>query len=132
MCFSEGSELGQRIEKNPGGYLAYGANAFAWHAAIGMHVVAHDFAVGIHACAPNANNRAAHAVIANLTFVKISRFLGSTNSCGKSSGFPSCSTSGNSSESVVRCDKVLRPDPGGLSSDLQSNLSDDGRFALGP
>jgi hypothetical protein len=64
------------IGSNSVGYFAHGANALAWHTAIGMRAVAHEFAVGIHAYAPNANDPAAHAVIDNLTFFKISRFLG--------------------------------------------------------
>lgn len=60
---------------NSVGYLAHGGNALAWHAAFGMRAVAHDFAVGLHAYAANANDPAAHAVVANLTFFKISRFL---------------------------------------------------------
>src|SRR5262249_21340057 len=59
------------IGSNPVGYLAHGANALAWHAALGFRAVAHDFAVGIHAYAANANDPAAHAVIDNLTFFKI-------------------------------------------------------------
>jgi len=64
------------VGSNSIGYFAHGANALAWHAAIGFRVVAHDFAVGIHTYAPHANDPAAHAVIDNLLFFKISRFLG--------------------------------------------------------
>ncbi|MDR3402013.1 MAG: sigma-70 family RNA polymerase sigma factor [Chthoniobacter sp.] len=64
------------IGSNSVGYFAQGANALAWHAAIGIRAVAHDFAVGIHAYAPNANDLAARTVVANLTFFKFSRFLG--------------------------------------------------------
>jgi RNA polymerase sigma factor (sigma-70 family) len=64
------------IGSNPVGYLAHGANALAWHAAIGFRAVAHDFAIGIHAYAANANDHAAHEVIDNLGFFKFADFLG--------------------------------------------------------
>jgi len=57
------------------GYLAQGGHALAWHAAVGVRAVAHDFALGLHAVAPHANDPAAHAAIASEGFFQLADTL---------------------------------------------------------
>jgi len=57
------------------GWQAVGGTAWAWNAALGGGAVARDFAVGIAAVAPHANDAAAHAALRQSLFLCAAEWL---------------------------------------------------------